>query len=494
MTTEIKSVQTVTNEYLLNTCKQGTNISSALFWSTQEEGINVPRPDRNLTTLRNLSLWGGLLGLDHFYLRSPLTGFVKLLTFGGCGLWWLWDVAQTWMESKRVLNYGIVTPFDLMVNIGQGMITDKQNFYNQKSSFSIWMFGVIFGFLGIDMFVLDRFWLGFRKLFIFMVVVGVIQTIFSAGIFTSIYNGGFWGNIFNFIVLFFALGVFMLWFSNVRLLLTPEKIMTDGIVYSNVVKDSLGWIRKLYEDEKGGIKSSLADEWETIHKHYSVNDISGRELMEMFKIRHISEKMEKGKGPETETKTIVPEKSAGWPPITLLLRMAANIWEIIVDVCSKMKDSVGDFVIFNFTPPGIAFNMVTKIAKKVVGELGIDVKNLNLTELKTNFDNVFKNIEAKGGDLINQIDAKYGKDNHVVERVMFALIQGTPVSDIFSTLEKGVDNLPRMSNTQPTPTPGQKGGSRSELSSESQILGATVIALVAGGSLKGLIDYLMSQD
>ena len=160
--------------------------------------------------------------------------------------------------------------------------------------------------------------------------------------------------------------------------------------------------------------------------------------------------------------------------------------------------------------------MVTKIAKKVVGELGIDVTKLNLNDLKTKFDNVFKNIEAKGGDLINQIDAKYGKDNHVVERVMFALIQGTPVSDIFSTLEKGVENLPRMSNTQPTPapapqptpapapqptpapapqpTPGQKGGSRSELSSESQILGATVIALVAGGSLKGLIDYLMNQD
>jgi hypothetical protein len=40
----------------------------------------------------------------------------------------------------------------------------------------------------------------------------------------------------------------------------------------------------------------------------------------------------------------------------------------------------------------------------------------------------------------------------------------------------------------------QTGGARDEpLTTEAQIMGATVIALIAGGSLKGLIDYLMPQ-
>ena len=39
-----------------------------------------------------------------------------------------------------------------------------------------------------------------------------------------------------------------------------------------------------------------------------------------------------------------------------------------------------------------------------------------------------------------------------------------------------------------------KGGAREEpLSTEAKIMGAVVIALVAGGSLKGLVDYLIAD-
>jgi hypothetical protein len=390
------------------------------------------------------------------------------------------------------------------------------------------MFAVIFGFLGIDMFVLDRFWLGIRKLILFLIVWNVIQSIYANGIFSSIYNGGFWLNIFNFVVLFFALGIFMLWYANVRLLMTPDKIMTEGIVYSNVVKDSLGWIRKLYEDDTGsGIKPELASEWNIIHKHYSVNDISGSTLRELFKIRHISESMKKeeenGQGKEKET----GEGSAGWPPLTIAKRIIAYIWRLIVDECSKIKDSIGDFVIFNFTPPGIAFNMVEKVVRRVVGELGIDVTKINFSDLQNKIGNEISNIVNNGNNIIDKINTYYGNDNHTVERVAFALIQGKSVDEIFSSLKKkDINNLPmptpmptptvvptvvpmvpntappttqtvtaiKPNTTVPTTAPEQAGGSRSELSSESQILGATVIALVAGGSLKGLIDYLMAQD
>ena len=39
-----------------------------------------------------LSLFVGSLGIDRFYLGYTGLGIAKLLTFGGCGVWWLVDL------------------------------------------------------------------------------------------------------------------------------------------------------------------------------------------------------------------------------------------------------------------------------------------------------------------------------------------------------------------------------------------------------------------
>ncbi len=39
-----------------------------------------------------LSIFLGSLGVDRFYLGHIGTGIVKLITFGGLGIWWLIDV------------------------------------------------------------------------------------------------------------------------------------------------------------------------------------------------------------------------------------------------------------------------------------------------------------------------------------------------------------------------------------------------------------------
>jgi len=39
-----------------------------------------------------LSIFLGGLGVDRFYLGYTVLGVVKLLTGGGCGIWWLIDV------------------------------------------------------------------------------------------------------------------------------------------------------------------------------------------------------------------------------------------------------------------------------------------------------------------------------------------------------------------------------------------------------------------
>jgi len=49
-------------------------------------------PRKSTRTTFMLSLFFGWLGLDQFYLGYPLRGALKLLTFGGCGFWYLFDL------------------------------------------------------------------------------------------------------------------------------------------------------------------------------------------------------------------------------------------------------------------------------------------------------------------------------------------------------------------------------------------------------------------
>jgi len=41
-----------------------------------------------------MSLFGGMLGLDYFYLGLPMIGLAKLLSLGGFGFWWLLDIVR----------------------------------------------------------------------------------------------------------------------------------------------------------------------------------------------------------------------------------------------------------------------------------------------------------------------------------------------------------------------------------------------------------------
>jgi len=47
---------------------------------------------RNYNTLVWLSILLGEFGVDRFYVGKVGTGLLKLITVGGCGIWWLIDV------------------------------------------------------------------------------------------------------------------------------------------------------------------------------------------------------------------------------------------------------------------------------------------------------------------------------------------------------------------------------------------------------------------
>jgi TM2 domain-containing membrane protein YozV len=55
---------------------------------------------KNFTIALLVSFFLGTLGIDRFYLGCPLTGLLKLLTFGGLGVWALVDFIRIATGSR----------------------------------------------------------------------------------------------------------------------------------------------------------------------------------------------------------------------------------------------------------------------------------------------------------------------------------------------------------------------------------------------------------
>ena len=140
-------------------------------------------PDRDFETAKMLSTWGGLLALDHFYLRSPTTAFAKIivncLTFG---LWWIWDANQFWFEKEHVLNYGLNYVLDWERGIGRGTMTDeKPEFVPKKDFLTFMLLAIFFGIFGLDRMYLggDFVWQGWAKFLSCFILIGLIWVIFD---------------------------------------------------------------------------------------------------------------------------------------------------------------------------------------------------------------------------------------------------------------------------------------------------------------------------
>jgi len=54
-----------------------------------------------------LATFGGLLGLDYFYLGYPLWGLAKAGTLGGCGLWWALDIVRAGSGQVYAAKYRV---------------------------------------------------------------------------------------------------------------------------------------------------------------------------------------------------------------------------------------------------------------------------------------------------------------------------------------------------------------------------------------------------
>ena len=78
-------------------------------------------------TLIIISIFGGFFGMDHFWLRSPTTGVLKILVnILGLGIWYIYDMIQIIGDQNNVMNYGLTAPIVGPLGIGAGMFVDNQ--------------------------------------------------------------------------------------------------------------------------------------------------------------------------------------------------------------------------------------------------------------------------------------------------------------------------------------------------------------------------------
>jgi len=77
------------------------------YWADPE--CRTARKSQTLAYL--LSMFFGILGADKFYLGFPGLGVVKLLTLGGGGVWWVWDIIS--IGSAPVYSHDFRVAADL---------------------------------------------------------------------------------------------------------------------------------------------------------------------------------------------------------------------------------------------------------------------------------------------------------------------------------------------------------------------------------------------
>lgn len=72
-------------------------------------GLRGSETNTQWTTLLILSIFLGEFGIDRFYAGKIGTGILKLITGGGCGIWWLIDIIMIATGKFTDSNGNVIT-------------------------------------------------------------------------------------------------------------------------------------------------------------------------------------------------------------------------------------------------------------------------------------------------------------------------------------------------------------------------------------------------
>lgn len=142
------------------------SVSQIEYWR------EVNKPDKNNSNAKNdkeggpgaiylsydvfmaLSILGGLLALDHLYLRSPLTFLLKLiLNILTLGTWWLYDATQAVFNKDIVKVFGLGVPGLGPKGIAAGVLASDTPDKKHMAFFLYALALILGGIFGLDSFI-----------------------------------------------------------------------------------------------------------------------------------------------------------------------------------------------------------------------------------------------------------------------------------------------------------------------------------------------------
>ena len=454
-----------------------TNAGSAHTWFPTEP----PRPDRSYDTLEKLSrLWffpglGSALGLTDFYLRSPLTGLLKLgialaviSSTSGAGtaslygliplfLWGLWEFLHIRTEKERVVNYGLSAPFDLWHGVGQGMVTEKATNYTQSTNFTVWQVLSVLDFAGLQSAYEGKYALFIRKaldfiFFILCVWYGILKG-YTTGSASALVSGTIFAVI-------FGMFVFIPYSMTLRNAINPVKMFKEGYKVDEKVDHFMNffnmWTSRFGQSTRDGV---LTD--------FGFKSVAAKVLSDMFGIRHSSEPA----SPAKETR----RRNPTWPLSLLLGNIAGPLFWIFGEI----------------------FALIARLFTAGVGPSFSTV-------IETTYA-VTEGGLAGAADALGSAALRASPLGDMAARAVSAAAD--PMAAARSALPPGASSL-LSAAAAPGPmdtldavghaAAGMAGGARKEpesesLSTEAIALGATVAALIAGGAIKLAVDSLTAK-
>ena len=110
----------------------GTTVSNLKFWLEELElfGNKEEKGDSIYLSYKvflGLTIVLGFFGLDHLYLRSPLTFLVKfIVNILFFGVWYLYDVSHALFNSDVVKLYGLGVPILGPKGIAAGVLSKEE--------------------------------------------------------------------------------------------------------------------------------------------------------------------------------------------------------------------------------------------------------------------------------------------------------------------------------------------------------------------------------
>lgn len=159
-----------------------TEVSQLKYWREEEKNSNN---SANAATngktdalsyhvFLGLSVLGGFIGLDHLYLRSPLTFLAKcvvnLLFFG---VWWLYDASQAIFNSDVVKIYGLGVPGLGPKGIAAGVMASDTPSKKHMNFFVYALALLAGGIFGLDSFLVGDKQSGIIRLISMISMIGL---------------------------------------------------------------------------------------------------------------------------------------------------------------------------------------------------------------------------------------------------------------------------------------------------------------------------------